>query len=116
MHHGILGSVNLDVFNDQLLFTRDKAIFPEPEVVHWTEAEILHLHDCILEDAIRNLFCENSSLETTTEIYKWLSDIEDKNAFSFNICCLAIGFDPDQIRNSVQFEFNQARIRKCNFH
>ncbi len=98
---------NLDWIDDQWLWLFD----PEPieEIHSWTEQDILHICECLLEDSLRNLFDGRCSLETAVEIYKWMTDIKDPNPFSFVNCCMLTGLDPEEVRDSILDRLNRTR-------
>ncbi len=100
-------SFNLDWIDDwSWLFGSE----PEPieeEIPIWTEQDILHICECLLEDSLRNLFDGRCSLETAVEIYKWMTDIKDPNPFSFINCCKLTGLDSEEIRESILFRLSK---------
>jgi len=100
MLRGFDRSLNFDMFDDQWLWLQSTEPLIE-EIPPWTEEEILHICDCLLEDSLRNLFDGRSSMETVVEIYNWIMDSNDPNPFSFNNCCKLSGLDPDEIRETV---------------
>lgn len=127
MQRGLVPGINLDIFYDQDIWQQatkllhkqfpllEEISFQQPEEIpDWTDSDIELLYDCLLEESLRTLFNRNCSLETTTEIYRWIADDNDSNPFSFNKCCLISGLNPDVIRISVLFEFDAIRIR--NLH
>lgn len=113
MQREVTRSLNLDIFDDQNLWQQVNVLLNE-ELPLWTDDDIMCIYDCLLEDALRNLFSKNCSLATTTEIYNWITATDDKEAFSFNNCCLVSGLDPDVIRIAVLYEFEATRIH--NLH
>ena len=96
---------NLDWIDDQWLWLFAPELIVE-EIPAWTEQEILHICDSLLEDSLKNLFDGRSSLETLVEIYNWINVTNDRNPFSFNNCCKLSGLDPDVIRESVLYRVN----------
>ena len=105
--------LNLDWIDDQWLWL----FAPEPiveEFIEWTEHDILHICDCLIEDSIRNLFDSRCSPETIYEIYRWIMNMNDSNPFSFTNCCKLSGLDSDELRETVCNRLYQAKIR--DFH
>jgi hypothetical protein len=99
---------NLDWIDDKWLWLYE----PEPiieELHSWSEQDILHICECLLEDSLRNLFDGRCSLETAIEIYKWMTDIKDPNPFSFINCCKLTGIDPEEVRDSIIFRLQKTR-------
>jgi hypothetical protein len=102
-------SLNLDWINDEWLWLHSTEPLLE-EIPSWSEEEILHICECLLQDSLRNLFDNRCSLETVVEIHKWITYDNDPNPFSFANCCRLTGLDPDAIRDSVLYRL--AKIRK----
>jgi hypothetical protein len=100
--------LNLDLFDDQWLWLHsDKPL--EEEIPPWTDEDIMYICDCLLEDSLRNLFDGRCSMVTVVEIFNWMTDIKDRNPFSFVNCCLVSGLDPDEIRESVLYRLKSVR-------
>lgn len=77
---------------------------PEPvveEIPSWSEQDIMHISECLLEDSLRNLFDGRCSMETIVEIHQWMTDIDDPNPFSFVNCCKLSGLDHDELRDTI---------------
>lgn len=99
--------LNLDLFNDwELLFAPDPVADENPT---WSEQDILRISECLLQDSLRNLFDGRCSVKTAIEIYKWMTDINDPNPFSFINCCKLTGLDHDEIRDSIIFRLEKTR-------
>jgi len=101
---------NLDWIDDEWLWLFATEPILE-EIPVWTEQDILHICDCLLEDSLRNLFDSRCSLETVVEIYDWIMAINDPNPFSFNNCCRLSGLDHDEIRETVFNRVNSINRR-----
>lgn len=113
MRRGFDRSLNLDLFDDQWLWLQNTEPLAE-EVPPWTDAEIAHICECLVEDSLRNLFDGRRSLETVTEIFKWMMDVNDPNPFSFTNCCKVSGFDPNEIRDAVLNKSKSVQNRKLH--
>jgi hypothetical protein len=103
---------NLDWIDDEWLWL----FAPEPiveEIPAWTEQEILHICDGLLEDSLKNLFDGRSSMQTLVEIYNWIISMNDRNPFSFNNCCKLSGLDSDVIRETV---LNRVNLNNRKLH
>lgn len=99
---------NLDWIDDEWLWL----FITEPiveELPAWTEQDVLHICDCLLEDSLRNLFDGRCAMETVVEIYKWMTDIKDPNPFSFVNCCNLTGLDPEEVRDSILNRLERTR-------
>jgi hypothetical protein len=99
---------NLDWIDDEWLWL----FVTEPildEMPTWTEQDILHICDCLLEDSLRNLFDGRCAKKTVVEIYKWMTDIKDPNPFSFMNCCMLTGLDPEEVRDSILNRLERSR-------
>ena len=105
-------SLNLDIFDDAWLWLQSTEPLVE-EIPPWTDEEILHICDCLLEDSLRNLFDGRCSMETVVEIYNWIMAINDLKPFSFNNCCKLSGLDPEVIRESV---INRVNLSNHQLH
>jgi hypothetical protein len=110
MRRGFDRRLNLDLFDDQWLWLQSTEPLIE-EIPPWSDKEILHIYDCLLEDSLRNLFDGRSSMETVVEIYNWIMDSNAPNPFSFNNCCKLLGLDPDEIRETVFTRVNSINRR-----
>lgn len=93
--------------DDSFWFKNISSVNETEEIKEWTEDEIIHIYDALLEDALRNLADSRCSSKTTMEIYKWMNNKNDKNPFSFENCCRVNGFDPDVIKSSVFDRINK---------
>lgn len=111
MRRGFDRSLNLDLFDDQWLWLQSTETLPE-EVPPWTDTEIAHICDCLLEDSLHNLFDNRCSMKTVVEIYNWLTNIGDLNPFSFINCCKVSGLDPNDIRDAVLGKFESIQNRR----
>lgn len=100
--------LNLDLFDDQWLWLQSTEPLIE-EIPPWTDQEIMHICDRLLEDSLQNLFDGRCSLETVVEIYDWIMNINDQNPFSFNNCCGISGLDHDVMRESVLYRLKSVR-------
>jgi hypothetical protein len=113
MRRGFDRSLNIDLFDDQWLWLQSTEPLAE-EVPPWTNEEIVHIYDYLVEDSLRNLFDGRCSMETLVEIVNWLMNIDDPNPFSFTNCCKVSGFDPDEIRDAVLNKFKSVQNRKLH--
>jgi len=106
MRRGSDKTQNLDLFelleNKNLWKKRTDSL--SEETIVWTDEEIAHISDSLLEDSLRNLFDGRCSPKTVDEIYKWMMDDKDPNPFSFVNCCQVSGLDPDDMRGTVLFK------------
>jgi len=106
MHRGSNKHLNLDLFemlNESSLWGKCTDLFSD-DAIDWTDEDIAHICDCLLEDSLRNLFDSRCSPKTVEEIYKWMMDDKDPNPFSFVNCCEVSGLDPDNMRGTVLFK------------
>jgi hypothetical protein len=58
MHRGSNKHLNLDLFemlNDSSLWGKCTDLFSD-DAIDWTDEDIAHICDCLLEDSLRNLF------------------------------------------------------------
>ncbi len=104
---------NWDLFDDW-----DWLFGPEPvvdEIPSWSEQDIMHISECLLEDSLRNLFDGRCSLETVVEIHQWMTDIDDPNPFSFVNCCKLTGLDADELRDTILDRLKRIR-RTSHLH
>lgn len=102
-NRGSIQKLNLDLFEDQHLWNQNTGSLNEETIV-WTDEEIAHICDSLLQDSMRNLFDSRCSPTTVAEIYKWMMYVNDPNPFSFNNCCEVSGLDPDEMRGTVLFK------------
>ena len=98
--------INLDLLNDEYLFERLTEPIELDEFAEWTEEEIEHLFDCLLQDSLRNLVNPKSSPSTCAEIHAWMMNADDPTPFSFENCCAITGVDADAIRSLIQRKIN----------
>ena len=99
-YKGVDRKFNIDWIDDTWLWLHSTEPLIE-EIPPWTDADILHICDCLLEDSLRNLFDGRCSTETVVEIYNWIMDSNDPNPFSFRNCCELSGLDPGELRETV---------------
>ncbi len=98
---------NLDWIDDWVwLFGPEPVIEDFPP---WSEQDIHQICECLLEDSLRSLFDARCALETSVEIYKWITDIRDPGPFSFVNCCILTGVDPDEFGSLVTFRLQKTR-------
>lgn len=92
-------SFNLDWIDDWAWLFGPKPVVEE--IPSWSEQDIMHISECLLEDSLRNLFDGRCSTETFVEIHQWMTNIDDPNPFSFVNCCKLSGLDPDELRDTI---------------
>lgn len=66
----------------------------------WTEEEIYILHEEVLKRTVHVLDDNRTSQKTKESILDWISQDEDK-PFSFRICAIVSGCDPDELRDRI---------------
>ena len=65
--------LNLDWIEDAWLWL--VCAEPVQKTSNWTDEEIIHLFDCLLQDSLRNLLDTRCSLKTVREIHGWIMNI-----------------------------------------
>lgn len=107
---------NLDLFelleNNYPWEKQGSSLNDDPIV--WTEEDIEHISQCLLEDSLRNLFDSRCSPKTVEEIYNWIMDDKDPNPFSFKNCCMVSGLDPENMRGTVLFKLKIVKKGQSN--
>ncbi|NJD07072.1 MAG: topoisomerase II [Methylococcaceae bacterium] len=90
--------VQLDLFTD--IF--ELADHPQSieDALSWTDLEIQDLRDRLLLDAIDGVADRRRGAETRAELLAWVTADEIK-PFSFTVCCLDTGIDPDELRDML---------------
>jgi hypothetical protein len=66
----------------------------------WTEEEIYILHEEVLKRTVHVLDDKRTSQKTKDSILDWISKDEDK-PFSFRICAIVSGCDPEELRDQI---------------
>jgi len=66
----------------------------------WTEEEISSMRESLILDAFINI---NKNSKSKDELIDWIMD-ESFHPFSFNVCCMTVGFDPDIFRKEIFFD------------
>lgn len=70
------------------------------EAVTWTEEEVVTLREGILVNALTSLAKGHMKSEARRELMEWL-DSEELEPFSFNVCALNTGRDPEILRAAI---------------
>lgn len=106
-------TLNFDWIDDEWLWLFE----PEPKIepISWTDQDILMIYECLLENSIRNLLDPRCSIETITEIYQWISKDNDPNPFSFEMCCILNGINPEQMRETLLIRLRKSK-RMISLH
>lgn len=89
---------------------------PEPEleqigeeIIVWTEQDVLHIADCLIQDSVRSLFDYRVAAKTAFEIHEWIVSENDNGPFSFENCCLLSGLNPDELRDTILDRLKRTR-------
>lgn len=93
------------------LFYED-LIEDDPIEVHgWSDEEIMGLRCYLLHKTLSILEDGRSCLSVRTESLDWLmSDVI--HPFSFRVCCVTEGMNPDQMREGVLYIMKQRQVMK----
>jgi hypothetical protein len=66
----------------------------------WTEEAICILHEEVLKRAVHALDDKRTSPKTKESILDWISEDDDR-PFSFRICAILSGCDPEKLRDQI---------------
>jgi hypothetical protein len=70
----------------------------------WSEAEVQSLRAGILRKAIKTLAHPRVAPKTRGDLLDWI-DSDQIAPFSFRVCCLTEGLDPDRLREMLTARF-----------
>ncbi len=85
----------------ELLLQLPDEIRPD-QPVQWTDEEIDRLREGLLKHALQVILDDRNAPSTKQEIRLWMeSDL--CHPFSFRICALEAGVDPDELRASLRY-------------
>jgi hypothetical protein len=74
----------------------------------WSDTDVQTLRFRLLVDAIRALENPRVGAVTRSGLLDWIAS--DKiTPFSFRVCCIAEGLDPDALRDLLNFRFKRGR-------
>ena len=89
----------------------------EGELYEWTDDDVVTLHEGILIRALRSINDRRCQLESRVESVSWIfsselvaNDEAVKTPFTFQSCCIALGLDPDILRNRVVLLLKQVDL------
>lgn len=73
----------------------------EEDRAEWTDEDIRALRESILRDAFTSVSDGRSSEVLRSEIWEWINS-DESLPFSFSICAIATGADPDKLRSAFR--------------
>lgn len=71
-----------------------------PEVFEWSDEDLVVMREGVLVSALTSLAKGYMKASARRELMEWL-DSEELEPFSFNICALATGRDPEILRSAI---------------
>lgn len=83
---------------------------PDEEKYIWTDSDIQILREEVLHDALRAALDGRNSDSLRSEIWEWIYSNE-LLPFSFRACAMAVGVDPEELRDT--FDRMAARTGKA---
>lgn len=69
----------------------------------WSDREIFAIRECLLYETMAAAVDGRSSRQTREEAWDWI-EADDEHPFSFRVCAMAIGADPDVLRMLFRLE------------
>lgn len=74
----------------------------------WSDTDVQALRFGLLVDAIKLLRNPRLGADTRSDLLDWIAS-DEMTPFSFRVCCLAEGLDPDALRDLLSFRFKRGR-------
>jgi hypothetical protein len=74
----------------------------------WSGTDVRALRFGLLVDAIKALENPRVGADTRSDLLDWIES-DEMTPFSFRVCCLAEGLNPDNLRDLLNFRFKKGR-------
>ena len=71
------------------------------QAIEWTEEEIACLREGLLQYSLQVILDGRNSQDTKSEIWLWVES-DSCHPFSFSVCAVESGVDPDELRASFR--------------
>lgn len=82
--------------------------FEHKPALAWSDRDVQTLRFGLLVDAIKLLRNPRVGADTRSDLLDWIES-DEMTPFSFRVCCLAEGLDPDVLRDLLNFQFKRGR-------
>lgn len=89
----------------RLALSRD---FEHKPGLAWSDTDVQTLRFGLLVDAIKSLRDPRVGANTRSDLLDWIAS-DEMTPFSFRVCCIAEGLDPDDLRDLLNFRFKKGR-------
>ncbi len=83
-------------------------LFEHKPGLAWSDTDVQTLRFGLLVDAIKLLRNPRAGADTRSGLLDWIES-DEITPFSFRVCCLAEGLDPDSLRDLLNFRFKRDR-------
>jgi len=75
----------------------------QTEKFDWSQVDVRDIHDWFLDRSLRQLADNRTGDATRKDVLAWMNAPEEKTPlpFSFQLCCLLGGYDPEDVREQA---------------
>ena len=74
------------------------------------DKKLIAIREHLIMDAMRVVGSPKAGKKLKQEAMDWIFDEQDERPFSFNVCCLECGYDPDEMRDTFQSFVNRENL------
>lgn len=89
-------------------------VMTSADVEAWTDEELEHLHEFLLEQSLEQALNPRSSLSTRIDVLSWADEVtpykKPMRAFSFDACCYLSGYSSENMREYLHCEMRERGI------
>lgn len=84
------------------------------DIDQWTDEELEHLHEFLLEQSLEQALNPRSSVSTRVDVLSWVDEVtpykKPMRAFSFDACCSLSGYSSENMREFLHCEMKERGI------